>query len=201
MDTTTIILEYLRLILTFPTVVGILGVMFLCMFRPELKSLISRIASLKWGSAELAAPQLPPSVEGNGLGSETENLPNPTPPQLPAGIAVPPEMLKLLEQAMLAERARAYLWEYRYLNFFLVLGTQRVLDWLVSLPASTTVSAYDTFWQPVVPSAEQRRTILAVLESHTLIVFRADLIEVTPKGREYIQWRGPLPNIPLPSTK
>lgn len=111
MDTTTFIFEYLRVILTFPTVVGVLGVMFLCMFRAELKSLISRIALLKWGSAELAAPQLPPSVEGNGLRSENEKLPNPTPPQLPAGIAVPPEMLKLLEQAMLAERARAYLWE------------------------------------------------------------------------------------------
>jgi hypothetical protein len=201
MDIATLVLEYLRAVLSFPTVVGILGIMFLCMFRAELKSLILRIALLKFGSAELAAPQLPPSVERNGSGSGKETLPNPTPPQLPAGITAPPETLKLLAQAMLAERARAYLWEYRYLNYFLVLGTQRVLDWLASLSAAMTVTAYDTFWQPLIPSAEQRRTILAVLESHNLIVFRADLIEVTPKGREYIQWRGSLPNIPSPSAQ
>lgn len=99
---------------------------------------------------------------------------------------------------MLAERARAYFWEYRYLHYFLVLGTQRVLDWLASLPAPTTVGAFDTFWQPLIPSAEQRRTILSVLESHNLIFFRGELIEVSPKGREYIQWRGPLPNLPPP---
>lgn len=199
MDIATLILEYLRVILTFPTMVGILGVLFLCFFKVEIKSLFSRIASLKWGTAELAAPQLPPSMERDASQTEKGKLPNPAPPQLPAGITVPPETLKSLEQFVLAERARAYLWEYRYLNYFLVLGTQRVLDWLASLPAATTVSAFDAVWHPLIPSAEQRRTILSVLESHNLIYFRGELIEVTPKGREYIQWRGPLSSLPVPS--
>jgi hypothetical protein len=196
MDITTLVLEYLKVILTFPTAVGVLGVMFLWMFGAEIRSLISRIALLKWGTAELAAPQLPSTAESNGASSQKQTLPNPTPPPLPAGVTGPPETLKLLQQAMLAERARAYLWEYRYLNHFLVLATQRVLDWLASLPAPTTLGPFDTFWQPLIPSADQRRTILSVLESHNLIIFNGELIEVTPKGREYIQWRGQLPNPP-----
>ena len=56
-----------------------------------------------------------------------------------------------------AERARAALLEYRYLNYYLVPNTQRVLG------------------------------------VHT--TSNGELIEVTPKGREYIQWRGPLPQL------
>ena len=194
MDTETLILEYLKVILTAPTVIGVLGTIFLLLFKNELRSLINRIASLKIGSAELTAPQLPPPADQTAQGQ----LPNPAPPQLPPGVSVPPQATRLVEQALAAERARAYLWEYRYLNYFLVYATQRVLDWLASLPASITVTAYDSYWQPLIPSGEQRRTILAALESHNLITFRSDLIEVTPKGREYLQFRGPLPTLPAP---
>jgi len=199
MDAPSLILEYLKVVLTLPTMVGLLGCIFLFMFKGELRSLISRVASLKWGSAELAAPQLPVKSESGFTASDKESLPNPTPPQLPEGITLPPQALKALEQILLAERARAYLWEYRYLNHFLALASQRVLDWLASLASSTTVTAYDAFWQPLIGSAEQRRTILSVLESHHLVVFRGELIEVTPKGREYIKWRGALPALPPPS--
>ncbi len=191
MDTETLVLEYLKVILTTPTVIGVLGTIFLLLFKYELRSLINRIASLKIGSAELTAPQLPPPADQTARGQ----LPNPAPPQLPPGVSVPPQETPLVEQALAAERARAYLWEYRYLNYFLVYATQRVLDWLASLPASTTVTAYDSYWQPLIPSGEQRRTILAALESHNLITFQSDLIEVTPKGREYLQFRGPLPTL------
>ncbi len=98
---------------------------------------------------------------------------------------------------MQSERARAHLWEYRFLNRFLVLNTQRVLDWLAGLPDPPTFTMYDAWWQQVIPSAEQRRTIVQVLEEHNLIVMRGDLIEITPKGREYIEWRGPLPGSPV----
>jgi hypothetical protein len=192
MEPAAVFLEYLKVILTTPVAIGVLGTVILVLFRAEIRSLINRIASLKWGSAELAAPQLPTSAEQSGH----EGLPNPTPPALPAGVTAAPQDAQALDQALTAERSRAYLWEYRYLNHFLVHATQRVLDWLASLSAPTTIHAYDAYWQPLIPSAEQRRTILSVLESHNLITFHGELIEVTPKGREYIQFRGPLPTLP-----
>jgi hypothetical protein len=92
-----------------------------------------------------------------------------------------------------AERARAYLWEYRYLNYFLALQTQHVLDWLASLPSRTSVMLLDTVWLPAIPSVEERRAIIDALQAHYLVQIENGLIEVSPKGREYIEWRGPLP--------
>jgi len=52
---------------------------------------------------------------------------------------------------------------------------------------------YDTYWTPLIVSAEERDAIMTALQAHHLIQIKEDLIEVTPKGREYISWRGPLP--------
>ena len=101
--------------------------------------------------------------------------------------------MKKVAELFQAERARAYLWEYRYLNYFLAYGTQKVLDWLACLPTRTSCDLFDTFWLPYIPSAEERRAIITALQAHHLIMIQDNLIEVTPKGREYIQWRGALP--------
>ena len=192
MSTPLHVLEYLKVILS-PQVLGagaFIGALLL--FRVELRALIGRIAAIRWGDAEISTPQLPTEASNN----KQEKLPAPEQPPLPVGLSVSPEDAKRLEQAMLAERARAHLWEYRYLNHFLVIGTQRVLDWLAALSNATTFTAFDAMWQPFISTAEQRRTIIRVLEEHNLVAIHGDLIEVTPKGREYIQWRGPLPTLP-----
>jgi hypothetical protein len=106
--------------------------------------------------------------------------------------------MRAIEEMFRAERAKAYLWEYRYLDHFYVLKTQWVLDWLASLPQRTTFGVHDAFWMPMIPDVQERRTIINVLQAHH-IIFRdagTDLIEVTPKGREYIEWRGPVPPPP-----
>lgn len=193
MNIATLILEFLKVLLSPQMVVGTVLVILFILFRSELRSLLSRIASIRWGQAEISAPQLPSEGAGTSVSSDNSNLSHTATPQLPEGVNVSSEDAERLRQAMLAERSRAHFWEYRYLNYFFVIGTQRVLDWLISLPNSTTFTAYDALWQPFIPTAEQRRTIINVLEEHNLIVMHGDLIEVTPKGREYAQWRGPLP--------
>ena len=102
--------------------------------------------------------------------------------------------LQAVRDLLDAERARAFLWEYRYLNYFLAQQTQRVLDWFASLQTRTSLQFFDTMWLPFIPSAEERRAIITALQAHHLIVINNELIEVTPKGREYIQWRGALPS-------
>lgn len=148
---------------------------------------------LDGGPAELSAPQ--PTSDRRAVDGQAEDdaLGESADSELPEGVNVSEEDARRLRQTMQSERARAHLWEYRYLNYFLVLNSQRVLDWLAGLPDPPTFTMYDAWWQQVIPSAEQRRTIIQVLEEHNLIVMKGDLIEITPKGREYIEWRGPLP--------
>ncbi|AEI14113.1 hypothetical protein Flexsi_0425 [Flexistipes sinusarabici DSM 4947] len=193
-----IILSYLEIILSPQVVISSVIVVFLLIFRVALAALIDRVASIKWGPAELSAPQpLSDRRTMDGEVSGDDTLGESADSDLPEGVNVSEEDARRLRQAMQSERARAHLWEYRFLNLFLVLNTQRVLDWIAGLPDPPTFTMYDAWWQQVIPTAEQRRTIIQVLEDHNLIVIKGDLIEITPKGREYIEWRGPLPGSPV----
>ena len=76
--------------------------------------------------------------------------------------------------------------------------TKGVLTWLVSM-GSVTSTQYDSSL-PAVP-AHERKAIIDALTAHLLIQVKGDLIEVTPKGREYIKLSGPLLPIPgVPGT-
>ena len=83
--------------------------------------------------------------------------------------------------------ATTYLWEYRYLNYFFVRGTQEVLDWLIGLVQSTTYAHFDSIWLPIIPSANERQSIINALQAHHLIQCddETGLIQVNPKGHEY----------------
>ena len=193
MDLAKLILEYLKAILSPQVIAGAVAFTFLCIFREDIKALFLRIAKIRLpGGTEVSTPQAAKSEEA----PDDKPLPKP-PPQDSVSLPLPDKLdKKELEEVRAlfdAERARAYLWEYRYLNYFLALHTQQVLDWLASLPSRTSVMLFDTVWLPAIPSVEERRAIIDALQAHYLVQIENGLIEVSPKGREYIQWRGPLP--------
>jgi len=95
-----------------------------------------------------------------------------------------------------SERANAFLWEYRYLNLFLARSTQLVLDWLGTLQQPISVNLLDSHLQAYIVDAQERVAILTALQNHHLILIQNNLVQITPKGREYLQWRGPLPAAP-----
>jgi hypothetical protein len=102
-----------------------------------------------------------------------------------------------LKQLVKSERASRYLWEYRFLNYFLVRKTQDVLDWLISCEKPPTIELFDNFWFHVIPDKTEREAVFNALNEHTLIQLTdGALISVTPKGEEYQKWRGPLPPLP-----
>lgn len=186
MSTAGIILEYLRVLLAGPVVAGAVAITFMRMFRGGLSGLISRTASIKLpGGGELVAPQLPPEAEK--ASPPPPVVPDQQQPLLPASLD--DSQLKAIKELFDAERARSYLWEYRYLNYFLVPITQEVLEWLNTAKQRVSVAMADTLWSSRIPDAGQRRTILAVLESHHLVQRDGDLIEISPKGREYLEWK------------
>lgn len=185
MEIAKLVLEYLKVIVSPQLVVGGIILTFFRLFPGDIKALMQRLAKVRLpGGAELSMSQPPPG-----------QIPSTTPdsPQVPEGLSLTPDQVQTIRQLFQAERARATLWEYRYLNYFLVPATQAVLNWLASLNERTTVSFFDTLWLPFIPSAEQRTAIISALQAHHLIQLTGDLIEVTPKGREYIRLRGPLP--------
>ena len=58
METAKLVLEYLRVLLSPQIIVGIIGLVFLLLFREDIKALILRIAKIRFpGGAELSTLQ------------------------------------------------------------------------------------------------------------------------------------------------
>ena len=199
METGTLILEYIRVLLSAPPLLSIVAVVLICRFSEDIKALLSRVATIRLpGGAEFATQQSRTVVDDEGT----------TPPNteeiavqgIPPGLA--PAKEQKIAQLLRAHIATAYLWEYRYLNYFLARTTQLALDWLVGLTQPTTYSLYDSFFLPIVPAARERQAMITALEGHHLIDLDqgSNVITLTPKGREYHQWRGELPPLPRTST-
>lgn len=187
MEIAKMVLEYLRVILSAPPMVAVTVSIFLMLFREDIKALLLRVASIRLpGGAELLTPQSQRQEGG---------INNPLPKVEPPVVEIPnlsAQQRQEIENLIKSERANAYQWEYRYLNHFLVRGTQVVLDWLASIPQPVSIHFASSFWLPIIPSTDDRVAIVKALEAHQLIQVKGDAIEVTPKGREYSQWRGPL---------
>ena len=198
METAELVLEYLKVILSASVVFLVVITIFILAFKEDIKALFLRIAKITLpGGTEVSTPQ---SVRA----SEEDEKPAPqqsnTPVQgLPTDLT--PEQQQTTEQLIRSHIATAYLWEYRYLNYFFVRGTQLVLNWIIGLPQPTTFSHYDSHWLPIIPSANERQAIITALECHHLIMQDASgIITVTPKGEEYFEWRGELPPLTNHST-
>jgi len=196
METAKLVLEYLRVLLSPQIIIGIIGLVFLLLFREDIKAWILRIAKIRFpGGAEVSTSQSEIQIKEESF----EQKPLPTPeaplPGLPSDLT--PQQRVTVENILKAERVTSYLWEYRYLNYFLVYKTQVVLDWLISLKHPTTYRHVDATLLPVIPSANERGAIINALQAHHLIQVTDGAIQVTPKGMEYQQWRGELPRLPL----
>lgn len=193
MSKAELILEYARVLLSGAPIVGILVAVFLIVFRNDLRALMRRVATIRFPGGELSTTQ---AERASAATTEPEAAPPAPPPEpgtLPDSLSLSPDDQQRLREFLEAERARAALWEYRYLNLFLVPHTQRVLDWLANLQQRTTAQMYDSFWMPLIPDSNERAAILDALRSHHLIQLQGLMIEVTPKGKEYVKSRGPLP--------
>ena len=194
MELSKSILDYLNILLTGPVLFSIVAILFIFQFREDIKALMLRVAKIKLpGGAELSTSQSTRSAT-----EETKKVVEPAASKevqiqnLPSGI--PPELQQAVEQIIRSHIATAYLWEYRYLNYFFVRGTQEVLDCLIGLKQPTIYALYDSTWLPLVPSANERASRINVLQAHHLVLQGENgLLKVTPKGLEYQEWRGPLP--------
>lgn len=193
MNNANLILEYLKVLLTAPVLFSSVVITFIFLFREDIKALILRIAKIKFpGWAEVTTPQ-----SSQLAAEEKKPAPEPSVDSLTPISGLPPDLTPQqrasVEQLIRSHIATAYIWEYRYLNYFLARGTQMVLDWLIAHSQPTTLQLYDSLWLPLIPSANERQAIIGALQAHHLIQDQSGVIVVTPKGREYQEWRGELP--------
>jgi hypothetical protein len=189
MQLAQIILEYLKVVLSGPLVIGVAVLMIVRLFKTEFQTLIRNGFKLRipgFGEVEtqygktLAEPETPPVLNPppeNSSEIETSK-----------GPAADPEVAQIIR----SERARAALWEYRYLHHYLVRTTQTVLDWIFRVNAvSRGLFDAELHMVPV----HERAAILSALRDHYLVTIDGEMIKITPKGREYVRVRGPLPPI------
>src|SRR5207245_67216 len=118
--------EYLKVILTAPVMIVLAIFIFLVMFRPDIKALMARIAKVKFPGGEIEASQLEKLKEEFTRGDSPEPIAKEG-AKIDA-ISTPSKGDNAATDALAAERAKAALWEYRYLNYFLARSTQHVLN-------------------------------------------------------------------------
>jgi hypothetical protein len=183
-------LEFLRIVTAWPVVAGILVVVFFFTFKSGVASILQRFAGLRFpGGVEVTLSQAQSTeVEQAVRKVEAES-------RADARIAEADSM-KSVTANLDSERTRATLWEFRYLNYYLVPITQWVLEQVAAQSASMNLSTYDAWLLPIVQDARERSAILAALTNHHLLSMSGDsLITITDKGRAYLSWRGKLQDV------
>lgn len=195
-EVVSVVLEYLKVLLSAPVVAGTIAIVCLGLFRGEIRSLIARVGRIRFPGGEVFASQQERTQADLAPREDPPAVPQGQQPQLPATITLTPQQAQQIGHLLQSERANAFLWEYRYLNLFLARSTQLVLDWLGTLQQPISVNLVDSHLQAFIVDAQERVAILTALQTHHLILIANNLVQVTPKGREYLQWRGPLPATP-----
>ena len=191
-------LEFVKTVASWPVIGGAIASIVLLMFRDDLHYLIESIIEIKFPGGGLLLSQRRQNrklqrldkaeiaASGNTqiaeIGTPTHSEEQP-----------PPELLAATEERLM--------WEFRYLNNYLVPATQLVLNWLASQTKPVTVSLFDAWLMPLILNPRERIAIIQALNSHHLIDIdpKTTLIKVTPKGRRYLAFRGPYPFPPTAS--
>lgn len=187
MEWVSIILEVLKVLLSTQMVTAVIIIIFLKFYDDEVKALFKRLSKLP-GGVELSTPQQENlSIEktiADKISPKPQSSPEPVPIQYQDD-----KKNETLTALYDTERSRAYFWEYSYLNLYLAARTQQVLDWIAALTTPLSIDLFDSMWMPFIPEIGERKAIISALERHYLIAIENRLISITPKGREYIEWR------------
>ena len=177
-------------------------------FAAALDAQAEKVAEVSVAGHSITAPVALPPMTNTGTEvppapqSATQAVPPSTtlaPSAAPALPTVPPTDQ---DAALSAAQQAARIWQYNFLNLFLVRRTQVVLDWVAGRTAEGNPASFDLFdaiWHFV--PREERQAIIRVLTGHALVATDdRNLMTLTPKGRAYVTFRGPLPPLPGPSS-
>lgn len=177
---TEIIPKYLTLVLTWPVAVFVLGVVFIALFKIEIRFFITNISKIKWGNFET-------TQQGKAESSQNEELKD-------SGNA-----LELLDEATVQTGAinqeeiinalitRAEFYEFAYLDKFLVYNSKQALLWFQN-PSTKDhfITNFQLLGQIANPIAE-KEAIFSALISNSLIQSEGLLVSISEKGIKFLK--------------
>lgn len=205
-----------KLLLSWPVAITLLFVIFIRTYREEVRAYLAKLGPIKVpGILEVQPQQLPvaaSSVDG------VESAPDEIAADLAEAIvaseatrdvasvveheddATSPGSQPLGDVAVDALASVATTWRFRYLDLFLVEYSKRALVWLAVMPQPR--ATYEYIWQYVIPTAEQRNTVVEALKAVGMIEEMDGILRVTRDGHmfiEFLRHNGKLPPQSTPS--
>jgi hypothetical protein len=151
-----LVLQYFQIVFAWPVATVVMVAIAFRVFHADIKSLMSRIARIRFPSGrEFTTSQIERSAN-DPVPAPIPKVPKNDLVPIPQGANYSPEQQKVVEQLLEAERISRYLWEHKYLHYFLAYRTQLVLDWFSTVTAPVSRSLFDSFWISVIPEVEER---------------------------------------------
>jgi hypothetical protein len=173
------------------------------MFGRSIRSLLD-----KGGSAQVEIPGAKVSLSSQLERSREQSSEHPAKELLPAsapGSEVEPrasaagvssaerpsdEHMRELEASLKLARDQARMWQFVFLNNYLVFHTHQVLDWLASFGGAVERSLLETAWLAQIPDPQERAAVVNALVTSGLATTEGPGVRVTDMGRDFLAWRG-----------
>ncbi|UTP40078.1 hypothetical protein M9M90_02580 [Phenylobacterium sp. LH3H17] len=179
-----ILLDYLKVFLTWPPLALIVIVIFFRRFGTEIAVFLTNVRpkGAVFDPMPVQPVDLAPPRDGDQAGevAAVEAAEQNDRQEDEPGGAAPGDRLV---EVLLTNKKRED--DFRYLNGLLVLSTQQLLDMLL-LGGVMSIGEFNSSWPELSPS--NRSNILTVLYQHGLIDVVDDQVHITERGREYANW-------------
>lgn len=186
METSEIVLEYFKLFLSWPASAVAITIIVIWNFKDSISTWLINL-KIEYKDATLSSQK-----HLNTLDRDSDEFKKDVIIQKEAKsdhINLP-ESTEGKNDLIVQWRASAYLWEYRYLNYYLVKHTHEVLDWFYGLKEPIAYFVFDTAFRIQIPAPSERSAVISALEQHYLIEKSNEHFSITPKGKEYIENMG-----------
>ncbi len=181
------ILEFLKVLVSFPFVLGL----SIVLFRKELQNLLKNGKVSVPGICSLEAPQEPTKIKTSKNNTkEVKKALEQTKAELEssqASVAQQQTIIEQQNQTLESIIARLNIFEFYYLQSYFVLGTKLSLLWIYN-KGGVSVEEYNQNYTTV--SQDERDTIIKVLKEAFLIVEQDSRIVVSPRGVEFLKYIG-----------
>jgi hypothetical protein len=180
--------KYLSLLLTWPVLGFILGIIFITKFSENIKKFLSENRVKKVGGVEFEEQQKPEDPIAEELEEKNEEKRQELDSKLSELTTEIENKDKIIEiNKQIAEANR-----FAYLNLFFVVTTKMVLKWFYDSKNSLiTKDVYNTTYSQVILDVAQREVILDVLKTNGMIVEENFIYKITNDGEKflrYIKW-------------